>query len=313
MTRTEESMTDASKILVVGCRGMLGTDLMELLGREGIAARGLDLPDIDITQPAGLRTIMADLKPWLVINCAAYTAVDKAEQDVDRTFAINRDGPENLAVVCAAAQVPLIHISTDYVFDGNKQGPYREDDPAAPLGVYGRSKWDGEQAIRKLLPEHVIIRTAWLYGLHGPNFVTTMLRLMRDRATLKVVADQHGCPTWTGHLAAALVAVARQVRSDPIAAPWGTYHYCGLDATTWHGLAEAIAAEAGGSERLAVQEIRPIATVDYPTPAPRPANSVLDCGKIRDRFGVDAHPWHPTLVRFLKILAEQPTGTLSCG
>lgn len=302
MTGTNETKTETSEILVVGCRGMLGTDLMARLARDGLAARGMDLPDIDITRPAGLRSVMSEVEPWLVVNCAAYTAVDRAEQDVDLAFAVNRDGPANLAAACATAQVPLVHISTDYVFDGAKQSAYREDDPAAPLGVYGRSKWAGEEAIRERLPEHVIIRTAWLYGRHGPNFVSTMLRLMRRRETLKVVADQHGCPTWTGHLAAAIARVAERIRSARPSVPWGTYHYCGLDDTTWYGFAEAIAAEAGRSEPLTVKKILPITTADYPTAARRPAHSVLDCSKIRDRFGVEAQPWRPTLVQFLKDL-----------
>jgi dTDP-4-dehydrorhamnose reductase len=304
MTRVEELSKDASQILVVGCRGMLGTDLMEVLEREGLSCVGMDLPDIDITRKDRLQSLLADLNPWLAINCAAYTAVDRAEQDQDAAFAINRDGPENLATTCAEIGAPLIHISTDYVFDGSKEGPYREDDPTAPLGVYGRSKWEGEAAVRSRLARHVIVRTAWLYGLHGPNFVKTMLRVMAERETVKVVVDQHGCPTWTGHLAEALATMAKRIRVDPESAPWGTYHYCGFGATTWHAFAVAIAEEARSYRNLAVQQVVPITTAEYPTPAQRPANSVLDCGKIQARFGASAKPWRPTLARFLRDLLE---------
>lgn len=299
MTSPIEPPDAAAAILVVGCRGMLGTDLMDRLERAGLARLGLDLPELDITKADQTLAAIDRIHPWLVINCAAYTAVDRAEQDQAPAFAVNREGPANLAAACAAFGAPLIHISTDYVFDGSKPGPYREDDPAAPLGVYGLSKWQGEEAVRARLARHVIVRTAWLYGRHGPNFVHTMLRLMAQHETVKVVADQYGCPTWTGHLAAALTAIAGRIHCEPENTPWGTYHYTGLGATTWHGFAVAIAEQAGRTRPLAVRQVLPITTAEYPTPARRPANSVLDCSKIQTAFGVAARPWLPTLARFL--------------
>jgi dTDP-4-dehydrorhamnose reductase len=283
------------RVLVIGAYGMLGRDLLQSLEESGFAPLGWDLEHIDITQPSDVRTKLQEASTDLVINCAAYTAVDRAESEAELTFSVNRDGAANLAEVCAVRGIPLIHMSTDYVFDGEADQPYREDDPTNPIGVYSLSKWQGEEAVRQRLAEHLIVRTAWLYGVHGHNFVKTILRLAREREELRVVADQRGCPTWTVDLAGALVTLVRRVLTDRTAVPWGTYHFCGGGQASWHEFATAIVALGRRNENLQVHRVVPIATAEYPVPARRPPWSVLDCGKIAAAFGIVPRPWQKGL------------------
>lgn len=296
---------DRRRVVVIGAYGMLGRDLVLALEQSGITPLGWDLDHIDITRLEDVRLKLPKASADVVINCAAYTAVDRAETDGDAAFAVNCDGAANLAEVCAVLGIPLIHISTDYVFDGNAQRPYREDDPANPIGVYALSKWQGEDAVRKRLVEHLIVRTAWLYGVHGHNFVKTILKLAAEREELRVVADQHGCPTWTVELAAALVTMVRRVLLDRSAVPWGTYHFCGAGQTTWHQFATAIIAMGRNWQDLQVQRVVPVTTAEYPVAARRPPWSVLDCGKIAVSFGITPRPWQDALADMIRQL-EQP-------
>jgi dTDP-4-dehydrorhamnose reductase len=291
------------QVLVIGSRGMLARDLLAGLAHRGFTTLGYDLPEVDITQPAELFAKLQTIAPELVMNCAAYTAVDQAEREEEPAFAVNREGPAHLADACRRLGIPLLHISTDYVFDGSATRPYREDDPVNPLGVYGRSKWEGEQAVRARLGQHLIVRTAWLYGVHGNNFVKTILRLAREREQLRVVADQYGSPTWTVDLAGALVTMTERVLADRAAVSWGTYHFCGAGHTNWHGLATAIVEAAQRGETLKVREVLPITTDEYPLPAARPAWSVLDCSKITSNFGVAPRFWQLGLEEMLQRLA----------
>jgi dTDP-4-dehydrorhamnose reductase len=236
-------------------------------------------------------------RPDMVINAAAYTAVDRAESEPDAAWAANCTGPAQLAAGCREAAIPLIHISTDYVFDGSKQGPYREDDPVNPLGVYGRSKEAGDRALREALAEHVILRTAWVYSAHGHNFVKTMLRLAGERPVLRVVADQTGSPT-----SAADIVVRRLAAGE---GRWGTFHFTGGGAVTWHGFAEAIF-ELAAPWRGPPPRVEAITTADYPTPARRPTNSVLDCRLIADAFGIVPRPWSEALAEVIRELYESP-------
>jgi dTDP-4-dehydrorhamnose reductase len=279
------------KVFVAGCQGMLARDLLPRLRTAGLGVHGFDLPELDITRYQETIELLREVGPGLVINCAAYTAVDKAESEPQQAFAVNRDGPANLAAACADLVIPLIHISTDYVFDGRSNRPYEEDDSTNPLGVYGQSKWEGEETVRSTLPEHLIVRTSWLFGVNGNNFVKTILRLARERSELKVVADQHGCPTWTGHLAGALVALATKVEEDRLAVPWGTYHYRGVDPTTWYGFACSVVELGRAREALRAETVRPIPTEEFPTPARRPKWSVLHCGRIQRAFGLGPEQW----------------------
>ncbi|HVH74868.1 MAG TPA: dTDP-4-dehydrorhamnose reductase [Stellaceae bacterium] len=284
------------RVLVFGGGGQVGFDLARARWPEGFALRSLDRAEADITEPAAIAAALAAEPPDLVVNLAAYTAVDRAESESERAWAVNCAGAGNVARAASTRGVPLVHISTDYVFDGTKSGPYREEDPVNPLGQYGASKEAGERAVREAAPRHVILRTQWVYGVAGANFVKTMLRLGRERDVVRVVADQWGGPTAAADLARAIVAIAQQIAAGSVA--WGTYHYAGAGAVSWHGFAEAIfdlaAPYLGRRPRL-----ERVATADYPTPARRPLNSVLDCEKIRRDFGITPRPWRQSLEAML--------------
>lgn len=265
------------RVLVTGVTGQVGGALVRLAGdkaAEGIEIVGVGRDRLDLAQPGRIDGALDAVRPDLVINPAAYTAVDKAEQEPDLAFTINRDGPAALAAACAERRIGLIHVSTDYVFDGDGTRPYRPEDPVSPLGVYGISKEAGETAIRHALEDHVILRTAWVYAARGGNFMSTMLRVGKDRDELRVVDDQHGTPTAAVDIAAALLALVRaRIDNSPVAA--GTYHYTAGGATTWHGFAEAIfdRVEPLWGRRPTVHAIP---TSEYPLPARRPMYSVLD-------------------------------------
>jgi dTDP-4-dehydrorhamnose reductase len=289
-------------ILVTGADGQLGSELLRRASRHDVTATGLTRAELDITDAQAVQRQVLQSGAKVIVNAAAYTAVDKAESERERAYAVNRDGVAHLAAACAAADIPLIHVSTDYVFDGTKTTPYGEDDPVHPVSVYGASKEAGEQALRSTLARHIILRTAWVYSPFGNNFVKTMLRLARERDSLKVVADQHGCPTAAGDIADAILQIVRRIGTGEDI-PWGTYHYCGLGSTTWHGFAEAIVQLASPALGRSVPVI-PITTAEYPTPARRPANSELDCTRLRERFDIQPRPWRESLVEVVTELLE---------
>ena len=278
------------KVLVTGCSGQVGVELMRQ-GEGNHEMIGMTRTALDITDAARVKATIVNEKPDIIVNAAAYTAVDRAETDSDRCFTVNRDGPKYLAQASLLADIPLIHISTDYVFDGSKPGAYVETDSVSPSGVYGRSKAEGEECVRFSCEKHIILRTSWVFSSHGNNFVKTMLRLGVEREELGVVADQHGCPTSAADIAAVILQLC-----ECHAQQWGTYHFCQPEPTTWHGFAKAIFAEA---ERqglpLKIRNVAAIGTADYPTAAKRPANSVLACGKLKTAFGVVIRPWQASL------------------
>jgi dTDP-4-dehydrorhamnose reductase len=249
---------------------------------------------MNITDIGQIEDIIENHQPSLVINAAAYTNVDKAETEQTLAFAVNQNGPANLAQTCAEKRIPLIHLSTDYVFDGNKGAPYRETDPISPLGVYGQSKAAGETEIRSSLRKHVIVRTSWLYGIHGHNFVKTILTLAQQRDVLRVVSDQYGSPTSAADLAEAIVTIAAQWRNG-VTLDWGTYHYCGKGITTWHAFAEKILEIARLLIDVKASRVEPINTADYPTKAQRPAFSALDCHLMQKNFEIRPKPWQDSL------------------
>jgi dTDP-4-dehydrorhamnose reductase len=293
------------KIIVTGHKGMLGSDLLPRLCDAGFEVKGLDIDELDITDPLNISRHFEAIKPDLVINCAAYTAVDKAESEVEAAFAVNRDGPMNLANACRSIGIPLVHISTDYVFDGSVQGAYCEDDPINPLGVYGASKWEGEERVRSCLAQHIIIRTSWLYGVQGNNFVKTMIRLSKERDEIRVVSDQHGCPTWTCDLADAITKIADQIAKNRDGMPWGTYHYCGDGRTTWYDFTKSIVMHRARKEdSMKIPKITPVGTSEYPTPAKRPQCSALDCKKIVNELGIHPRRWEDALSLMIDELYE---------
>lgn len=286
------------KILVTGSEGQFGWELQRQGQLFGFEIIGVDLPQIDITNIIHVENALSAYQPVLIVNAAAYTNVDKAESEADLAFAVNRDGPDNLARACANAKLPFIHISTDYVFDGQKKSPYIETDQVSPIGVYGKSKEQGEKGVRLQTKEHIILRTSWLYGVHGNNFVKTMLRLGREKKILKVVSDQYGSPTSAADLAEAVLTIADLIISSSkinSGIIWGTYHYCGQGITTWHEFAKRIFEIAGRHDAMKVEKIEPIKTIDYPTPAKRPLFSGLDCSLIEKSFGIKAKPWQESL------------------
>jgi dTDP-4-dehydrorhamnose reductase len=289
------------KVLVLGSGGQVGHELCRLAWPAGYGIATFDRDEVDIAEREAVFAAVARECPDIVINAAAYTAVDRAESEPEIAWATNCTGAANLAAACHHAAIPLIHLSTDYVFDGGKAGPYGEDDPVAPLGVYGRSKEAGDRAVRGALAQHVILRTAWLYSAHGHNFVRTMLRLADERPSLRVVADQIGSPTSAADIAAAIAAVVEQLNAGTKS--WGTYHFAGRGAVSWHGFAEAIFALAApwrGPPPL----VEAITTADYPTAARRPANSVLDCRRIGEAFGIVPRPWREALAEVIVEIYE---------
>lgn len=285
------------RLLVLGSKGQLGRELLRAVAEVGMEAIGLDLPDCDITDPISVREALHNASPDAVINCAAWTRVDDAESHADDAYRINAIGPRVLAGECAHHGVLLVQISTDFVFPGDAEGALDEWAATGPRSVYGASKLAGENEVRALCPRHQIVRTAWLYGQEGPNFVLTMLRLGRERDRLHVVGDQHGSPTWTGHLAPALLRLVD--RGVP-----GTYHLTNSGETTWHGLAAAALEEAG-----IATPVEAITTAEYPTPATRPANSVLDNRAWR-LLGEEPLPdWREGLRGYIAQVGETGTGT----
>lgn len=280
-------------MLVTGAGGQLGRELaLRLAPDEAVC---LPRAALDLTDAPAVRATLARLRPNVVINAAAYTAVDRAETEPERAFAVNRDAPATLARACAEVGAALLHVSTDYVFDGESRRPWREDDATGPINVYGASKLAGEQVIQRALPRHLIVRTAWVFGAHGPNFVRTALRLARERGSLRVVADQTGSPTWAGHLAETLITLARRIAAGE-ALPFGLYHYAGAPATSWHGFAEAVVHAAVAQGLLAAPvPVAPITTAEFPTPARRPAWSVLDGARMAANFGLAPPDWRAGL------------------
>jgi dTDP-4-dehydrorhamnose reductase len=276
-------------IAVIGASGQVARALARQADQRGVAVAVGGRPHVDLTDAGSIAAFLETVAPRIVINAAAYTAVDKAETEVDTARALNVEGPRHLASWCAARRVPLIHMSTDFVFDGGKRTPYREDDARHPLSVYGRTKSAGEDAVRCVLDQHIIVRTAWVYSADGHNFLKTMLRLGAERDVVRVVADQHGTPTSADDIAGPLLDVAAAVSSDAHA-PWGTYHLVAGGETTWHGFAAEIFARTADAG-LKVPKLEAITTAEYPLPAVRPAYGVLDTAKIHETFGIRLPPW----------------------
>jgi dTDP-4-dehydrorhamnose reductase len=304
--RAELAMQGQPPILVAGKTGQLARSLAEEAVLRGVVLIAMERPHLDLTDPGSVERAVAATAPRAIINAAAYTAVDQAEAEPALAFALNRDGAARLAAAAAQRGVPFIHLSTDYVFDGRKDAPYREDDAPAPLGVYGRSKLEGERAVREACPAGVTLRTSWLYSRFGRNFVTTMLQLAETRAVVRVVDDQHGAPTAARDLARAMLDVVERMagmeakKAEDAA---GLYHIAAQGETTWHGFAAAIF--AGWARRgRRVPALQPITTAEYKAAARRPKNSRLDCSKIERAFGLRLPAWQGALESCLDEIAE---------
>ena len=285
------------RVLLTGASGQVGRcvqDRVKMMDRAGqYELIALDRGGLDITNLMLVEDVLCRFQPQIVINAAAYTAVDRAEQEPGAANAANVEAPKNLALVCGKLGIPLIHISTDYVFDGSNSIPYHEEMPTSPLGVYGCSKLAGEEAVREHLSEHLILRTSWVFSEYGNNFVKTMLRLGQERDQLGIVSDQFGCPTYAGHIAEIILQFVDAIENRGFSS-WGTYHLCGDKMVSWFEFAQAIFAAASESMLLSNSpKLNPISTADYPTPATRPAFSVLDNKKLMDTLDNEVvRDWH---------------------
>jgi dTDP-4-dehydrorhamnose reductase len=280
------------KILLTGCDGQIGTEIRQAIATQAFGKHELvatNRQQLDITNQEQVHTKIATLQPDIVINSAAYTAVDNAESQANKAFSINRDGPENIARSCAQNSVKLIHISTDYVFDGATQCAYAESDPINPINVYGQSKAEGESAVREFCPQHIILRTSWAYSLRGNNFLTTMAKLILEEKPLRVVDDQIGAPTAAADIADTILQIGEQIvrREDPF---FGTVHYTGHGSTSWYGFAKRIGDYIFETTDRTVK-LTPIPTKSYPTPATRPMNSTLNCDLIQQQFEIKTVNW----------------------
>jgi len=297
------------RVLQFGTIGQLGLEMIRLAEPGGIDLVPVTLDEADFTAPDSVTRALARAEDIdAAVNAAAYTAVDKAESQEALATTINAHTVGVLARACAARGVPLIHISTEYVFDGNKPTAYTECDPTNPLNAYGRSKLLGEELVRQALAAHVIVRTSWVYSRYGANFVKTMLRLGAERDVLKVVADQYGAPTAAADLAQALIMIVRRICLQDPGGCYGTFHYTGGGETSWFGFAKEICAKArewAGTDA----EIIPISASEYKTTAIRPKNSRLDCSKIRRVYGVEQVPWPVALDRTLDELRSEARTT----
>lgn len=277
-------------ILVIGESGQLAQTLVCTANEDQVPLIAAGRAKLDVMNSDSVLTTIEQSAPSVVINAAAYTTVDKAETESEAAFAVNAQAVAHLAAACAKSDIPLIHISTDYVYDGSKATPYVETDSVAPINAYGRSKLAGEELLRSTHAKHIIVRTAWLYSPFGNNFLKTMLRLGAARREVTVVNDQHGNPTYAPHLAAAILAVARRISGGDADGLWGTYHATGSGEATWCEFAQEIF-DVGRQLGLDLGNAVPITTSQYPTPAKRPANSRLDCSLLQQRFGVKLPDW----------------------
>ncbi len=285
-----------SRVLITGGHGLLGREIRKVFLPGGYDVRETDIAELDVTSPDSCRGAVGAYRPDIVIHCAAYTAVDRAESDAEAAFAVNEAGTRNVGVACRESGALVVTFGSDYVFDGTLGRPYREDDPVNPLSVYGKSKLAAEEALRESGCDHLLVRTQWLYGPGGKNFILTILDKARQGAALRVASDQTGCPTLTKDLADGVLRLVR-------AGARGTVHFSNEGRTTWYDLARFVLERCG----LAAAELHPAATCDLPYPAPRPAYSVLSKEKYRGITGVSPRPWDAAAEEFLSSLpAERP-------
>ncbi|MBA3037604.1 MAG: dTDP-4-dehydrorhamnose reductase [Desulfobacterium sp.] len=291
------------KILVTGSQGQLGWEILREAKSLGFETVGFDLPQIDITIKSDVEKVINNTRPDIVINAAGYTNVDRAEEEKEICFAVNCIGPGNIAAVCSSLEIPLIHISTDYVFDGSGNTPYTEKDIISPINAYGKCKAEGDDAVRNILQKHIIIRTSWLYGIHGHNFLKTILQLGEEKEVIEVVSDQFGSPTFATELANAVLTISSQIQNSSCG-NWGTYNFCGTGITTWHGFAEKIIEEARKYMDIKTILVKPITSKEYPTKARRPYYSALDCSLMNRHFGIASKPWQESLKTAIKIICS---------
>lgn len=287
------------KLLITGGNGQLACALRNHPLAHAMHISTCLHSEMDITDSSSVTRAIANYHPDIIINTAAYTAVDKAEQEKDQALRVNYLGVKQLAIACHEKHIVLIHLSTDYVFDGTSITPYRENDTTNPINFYGKSKCLGEEAIREHCEQHIILRVSAVFSEYGTNFLKTILRIGQERNELRIVADQITCPTYAGDIAGILFTLAKKQPQ------WGTYHYCSNEPVSWHAFAVAIIEEAKKHKALPVENIIAITTAGYPTLAKRPAYSVLNCSKIEKEAGITSSSWKPTLTSIIPLLIER--------
>ena len=289
------------KLLLIGAGGQLGHDILDRAEAFGVSVEAVDHAQCDIASEVQVRDLFDKIVCNAVINAAAYTKVDQAETDTELADRVNRVGAKLVAEQCQVKGIPLLHVSTDYVFDGSAIGPYSHLADVSPRSVYGRTKAEGERLVLEAHPGASVVRTSWLFGTFGPNFVKTMVRLAFERETLRVVNDQVGCPTWSRDLAEALLTMASKTVTGDAKAT-GIYHYCGEPESSWFEFAQDIISDIRILDDPKVKEVLPLTTEEYPTPAERPRYSVLDCSRIEKEFGIKQGDWR---VGIKYVVAEQ--------
>jgi len=295
---------DPVKVLITGADGQAGYAIAHLAKSDPFfAVTALSRKQLDITQPEKVIEQLDACLPDYVINCAGLNSADRAEREPHRAYKLNAEGVKNLAQACGSLSIPIIHLSTDYVFDGHYATGYSENDQTAPLGVYGLSKFQGEEYLRAGWPQHIILRVSWLFSERGDNFMLRLLDEARHQEEICAVDDRRGCPTSAYDLARVVVAILKQISNGADA--WGTYHYCGAEVTTRYGFSEAVIAAARQYENLKATHLLPVSTKDYPSEVQRPSTSVLKCQKILNVFGVRQRPWRSELQRLIRIYYDQ--------
>lgn len=299
-----------ARLLIVGAGGQIGTELVARAELHGFSTYAPPHSELDITSASSITAAMETYRPHAAINAAAYTDVDGAESETELAFSVNGKAPGLLGMACESAGVPILHISTDYVFDGRMAEAYTETSAISPANAYGRSKAAGEKALSSATRQHIILRTAWVFSAHGANFVRTILRLATEREELSVVDDQRGNPTCAADIAETLLIVAKRCLGDTAAGrepPWGVYHFCNAGAVSWYEFAEAIM-EGATKRGIPFRAVKPIRTADYPTAAKRPESATLDCTRIEQVFGIQPRPWQEGLDA---VLDQLLSGTVS--
>lgn len=288
------------KILLTGANGQLGRCIQDRVSPEDNLL-ALESDQLDITDREKVISLVLKEQPKVIINAAAYTAVDKAENEAELAFKVNHLGIENLALAAREIDIPLIHISTDYVFDGTATTPYTEDFSTSPLSVYGQSKWLGEEVLRRSYDNHIILRTSWVFSEYGSNFVKTILRLSHDKDEINIISDQVGCPTYAGDIASAIFSIIKKIQAGNKSR--GTFHYCGDKPTTWHGFVNAIINESYAHKKLSRKTfVNAIKTEDYPLPAQRPKYSMLNCQKIQEVWNISQLSWRSAIKKVIEQL-----------
>ncbi|WP_299179775.1 dTDP-4-dehydrorhamnose reductase [uncultured Neptuniibacter sp.] len=295
------------KILITGAHGQVGTALARLAEHDDFfQIIALDKSKLDITDVAQVQEQLAEYLPDYVVNCAAFDHIDEAEHKSELCYAVNCTAVETLALACGDLSIPMFHLSTDYVFDGHYASGYAEEDEVAPLGVYGDSKWQGEERLRQVLPKHIILRVSWLFSEQGNNFVLRTLESARSQKELSAVSDRRGCPTAASDVARVILAMLKQIHNGADA--WGTYHYCGAEITNRYDFCKEILIAAGSYENFEVEKLVPISSKDYVTEAQRPNTSVLTCKKLLSVFGIRQRAWRQELQWLMRLIYQQDSG-----